>query len=384
VTSAAEVQLRLLKRLAARDAGEAQPGAFVGEVPASDYLSPARFALEQERVFAREPQVVAAECEVAGSGSCLATEIAGIGVLITRGADGALRAFRNACRHRSTRLVEPGAPCVKKALVCPYHGWTYDLAGRLIHVPRAEAFEGRERERERLTPVHVAARHGLVFASLEAFDADALTAPIAELADFGLAGHFAYRRVEREVRGNWKLTIDAFLEAYHVRHLHRGTIYRFFADSSAEVERAGPHIRALTARRALADADLDRAEDVRQLATPTYYVFPNAIAIFHPDYVSVVISTPLAPGRSRFTHVLAIPGEPADAAEAEHRHKSFELIDSGVFLAEDLFAVEAMQAGLESGASSSLLFGEHEFAALWFHESLGERCAAGVSAARSD
>ena len=366
-------QLSLLKRLAERPAGSVQPGAFVGEVPASHYLDAEHFALEQERVFRRLPSVVATDTELREPGSCLATELAGRGVLLIRDAEGELRAFKNACRHRSTRLVEPGSVCKKKALTCPYHGWTYDLAGRIVHVPHATAFCGKEQERTELVRVHALSRYGLVFASLCPID-DAFLSPIAELESMGLAECVLFRRSERVVNGNWKLVQDAFLDAYHIRQLHRDTIYRFFDDARAEVEHAGHHVRAVTARRTLGQApiDLERVTDLRELATPSYLVFPNTILIFHPDYASVLISTPLAPSRTRFSHAMLIPKAPANEVETKHWDKSFELIDAGVFEKEDLFTVEAMQAGLESGANPSLLFGAHEFPALWFHQSLAE------------
>src|SRR5205823_4460393 len=109
----------------------------------------------------------------------------------------------------------------KKAFVCPYHGWTYDLAGRRIHVPHEDSFEGRAGERTGLVPAFAAARHGFVWAALEPFDIAELLGPIDdELCSLGADHLTVYRRSAREVRANWKLIIDAFLDGYHIRHLH--------------------------------------------------------------------------------------------------------------------------------------------------------------------
>src|SRR5262249_16210950 len=154
-----------------------------------------------------------------------------------------------------------------------------------------------------------------------------------------LDGLFLHRRSIREVNGNWKLVIDAFLDGYHIRHLHRDTIYRFFTDARFEAERAGPRIRAVTARRALFEpGDLD----LRLRVTPRFLGFPRTSVILHPDYASILCLTPLAPNRTRFVHAMLVP----DRDRIDHWDKSFALIDEGVFAREDLAIVEAMQRGI--------------------------------------
>ena len=365
----------LARRLRARmESGPAtEPTSSVGEIDAGEYLSDERHAAESERVFRRLPQIVAVAGELSAPGACLVREVGGVSILVMRGADGAVRGFRNACRHRATALVD--APCTVKAIVCPYHGWTYDTTGALIHVPHPDAFDARCRERTGLIEVPLAIRHGLVFAALAPFELGDFLAPIdGELAALGIDRWPVYRRVTREVAGNWKLIIDAFLDAYHLRQLHRTTIYPFFADAWAEMESAGPHIRAVVARRGLAEANeaaLAGAE-FRSLVTPSYFVFPAANFILHPDYLSILTCQPLAAARTRFQHWMLIPALPDSEAAEAHWAKSFELIDSGVFAREDLRIVEAMQRGLASSGDRTVLFGRHEHASLWFHRQVSE------------
>jgi glycine betaine catabolism A len=350
-----------------------EEGSSVGEIEAAEYLSAERHAREQAQLFRRLPQIVAIDGELAARGACLAREVAGVSLLLVRGSDGVLRGFRNACRHRATALVD--APCTLKAIVCPYHGWTYDLAGSLIHVPHQDAFDATCRERTGLIEVPLAVRHGLVFAGLAPFDADDFLAPLGgELAALDADRWPVYRHATREVAGNWKLIIDAFLDAYHLRQLHRNTIYPYFADACAEMEPAGPHLRAVVARRGLAEADEAALEgaDFRSLVTPSYFLFPAAIFILHPDYLSLLTCQPLAVDRTRFTHWMMIPELPRSEAAAAHWQRSFELIDGGVFAREDLHIVEAMQRGLASSGDRTLLVGRHEHASLWFHRHVAE------------
>ncbi len=373
----------LVKRLLAQVEGAPAAGVRVGEIPSSHYASPARFEEERAAVFGRVPVLVAHESELAEAGSCVAVEVAGVSLLVVRGDDGSLKAFRNACRHRSTRLVAEDVPCKKKAFVCPYHGWTYDLGGRLIHVPHKESFRGHDASRTQLVDAYVASEQGFVWASLAPFEAGQHLEPIrGELESFGSPEWMVYRQSTREVRGNWKLIVDAFLDGYHIRHLHRDSVYRFFVDALYEAEPAGDHIRAATARRTLLEARPASLEsvDLRQLVTPSYLLYPNTIVVMHPDYASFLTATPLSADRSRFTHRMLIPKASRSDALDPHWAKSFTLIDEGVFSKEDLTVVEAMQRGIESGANETLLFGELEHAVLWFHDSL-ERT---LAAARSD
>lgn len=351
-------QVRLARKLLAQPDGRPED-ARSGEVPVGRYTEQGVFEREA-RLLARVPRPLLCSTDLPSTGACVPVEIGGVRVLVVRSEDG-VRAFRNACRHRSTELVHE--PCTKKAIVCPYHGWTYDLRGRRIHVPHADAFP--KDARDALVSVHAEERHGFIWLALEPFDLRAYLGSIDDdLAS--LSSLSVFRRKERHVRGNWKLVIDAFLDGYHIRQLHRDTIYRFFADARFEAERVGPHIRAITARRALFEAKSIDEASLRQLVTPSHLIFPSTITIFHPDYASVLVMEPLAPDETRFTHVMLVP----PGGEEAHWNKSFTLIDEGVFAREDLAIVEAMQRGMQTGANDNVLFGELEHGSLWFHETL--------------
>jgi Rieske 2Fe-2S family protein len=362
-------QVELLRRLEGQLDGARPWGARVGEVPVAEYTTPARFEAERDAIFARRPSVVAHRHELAEAGACLTVEVAGVPLVLVRGADGELRAFRNACRHRATELVAEQGPCRRKAFVCRYHGWTYDLSGRLIHVPHSEAFCGGDLARGGLVPAYAGERHGLVWAGLEPFDLAAYLGPLdAELSEVKSEGWSVYCRSSCEVRGNWKLVTDAFLESYHIQRLHKDTLARFFVDSLAEAEPAGLHIRAAAARKRLVERD--QGAPVRERMTPNYVLFPNAIFVLHPDYASLILLVPLAADLTRFVHVMAIAEAPKTDAEQAHWAKSFRLIDEGVLAAEDLAVIEAMQRGMRAGSDRTLLFGGLEHPALWLHETV--------------
>ena len=111
---------------------------------------------------------------------------------------------------------------------------------------------------------------------------------------------------------------------------------------------------------------------MRDLATPSFLIFPNTVLILHPDYTSVLVMTPLAVDRVRFEHTLIVPRDRAGAALADHYAASFELIEGGVFQAEDLAACESIQRGLAAGADDALVCGGLERAVPRFHRAIDD------------
>src|SRR5204863_7595664 len=118
-------------------------------------------------------------------------------LLVVRGADGKVRAFRNACRHRGTQVAS-GSGCAK-VFVCPYHAWTYTLEGKLRHVPHEEGFPGLDKSTHGLVPVAVEEKLGLVFISQEKKDLTVDPLPVMIRSDQPM-----YAATERELEVNWK------------------------------------------------------------------------------------------------------------------------------------------------------------------------------------
>ena len=106
-------------------------------IPSTWYYDPAIAERERERIFANAWQCVGRVDQVAENGRYFTAEIAGEKILVIRGDDGMVRAFFNVCRHRAAPILTDDTGCVGK-LRCQYHGWTYDLAGRLKGTPEFE------------------------------------------------------------------------------------------------------------------------------------------------------------------------------------------------------------------------------------------------------
>ena len=134
-------------------------GQEVWREPVANYRSEQRLAAEIEQILRRSPTPFCPSAALPEAGSYVAREAAGVPIVVVRGTDGEVRAFRNACRHRGMQVAS-GSGCAR-AFVCRYHGWTYNLEGRLRHIPHEEGFPGFDKDAHPLVPVAASERLGL-------------------------------------------------------------------------------------------------------------------------------------------------------------------------------------------------------------------------------
>lgn len=360
--------------------GERIMGNETGTVPADHYTDPAHWQREQEFVFKQWP-IVAAHSSELTAGSALPFDALGVPIVLTRSGDGRARAFFNVCRHRGMALIgaegpEPAKAKPCKSLVCPYHGWAYELDGRLRHRLHAETFDGIDPAMLNLVELPCDEAGGLIFVKRSpgaAFSAATFLQGLdTHLQWLGLADMKVFRKVDRVYDANWKLTVDAFLEGYHIRVLHRDTIYPFFADAYTVNLHAGPHQDTLVARRTAFEA-FETPRDryaLCKLATPTQLLFPNTFLIWHPDYVSLIGMFSPAPDKVRWVHTMLIPPDRIGDDWTAHWEKTFRLIEETVFQREDIATAVAIQRGLASGANVGMHAGRLETEVLRFHRGI--------------
>ena len=358
--------------LAHLEAGTLALAPDVFRVPAAHYVDEARFRLELERVWRRLPLMLAFSAELSSPGDYKALLAAGVPVLLSRGADGALRAFVNTCSHRGAQLVPEGSGTARR-FVCPYHAWTYDERGALVGITQAAEFGELDKSCHGLTALPVAERAGLVFVVLDprgALDIDAfLCGYDALLAHFGFERWHLVER--REVAGpNWKIAYDGYLDLYHLPYLHKNTFGASFPNR-ALYHAFGPHQRVdspnplLTKLAGRPEADWD----VRHLLGGVWTIFPHvSIASFDAGGRGVLVSQ-LFPGSTPLesitvqTYLMEKPPGPEQKAAAE---KMFELL--GFVVREEDYATGLrQQRALATGAKSHVLFGRNEGGGQRFH-----------------
>jgi phenylpropionate dioxygenase-like ring-hydroxylating dioxygenase large terminal subunit len=361
-----EIQVELIRRALdniERRRSDADGEPF--ELSVDRYLDPA--ILERDRALLRAlPIAVGFASQVASPGDFITHDHAGVPLLVTRDRQGALRAFINACRHRGTRIADACGRAER--LVCPYHGWSYNLSGRLEGVPHRQEFAGIDLERRSLIELPVWQRFGLVFACLTPGSAPR-TFPFAE--DLGeLDSHVLYAPSERTRRMNWKLMMDGSWESYHFRVTHAKTIAPLFFDNTGVFDFVEPDIRMVLPKRSILDLrDADPATfRIRAHANILYGLFPNTIVLMQPDHAMVLTMWPAAVDRTTVTAGMLIPEAPSTEKARAHWDKNEAIFWSAI--EEDAAMGERIQSTLASGANRSLLFGRSEHLIGKFHRAL--------------
>ncbi|MDX1499733.1 MAG: aromatic ring-hydroxylating dioxygenase subunit alpha [Woeseiaceae bacterium] len=184
------------------------------------YVEPEIFALELERILLADWLLAGHESELPQAGDYKVIEVAGESAIIVRGADGALRAFANVCRHRGSLVCLEASGSVRR-FTCPYHGWMYDLEGRLVAARDMPA--DFEQGAHGLKSLSVETLGGLLLLSFAA-SPPAVSRARAEMAEpLGLFGFenlkvAAHRRYP--IPANWKLAVENYAECYHCATAH--------------------------------------------------------------------------------------------------------------------------------------------------------------------
>ena len=223
------------------------------------YTSRDVFDLDMAAIFARHWLFVAAAAELPEPGDFVTVEVGPASVMIVRDDEGQVRAFHNVCRHRGSRILDDKCGSVGN-LVCPYHHWTYNVDGRLLHAENQPA--AFDRGRFGLKPVHVRTVGGLVFICL-AGEPPADFAEVAArvepyLAPYELGRTKVAHQVDLVERGNWKLVMENNRECYHCDG-HPELLSAYFPLHGYTAEDVPPRLRRVWERFERACADLQAA-----------------------------------------------------------------------------------------------------------------------------
>jgi glycine betaine catabolism A len=278
-------------------------------LPQRYFVSPGIFAQEQERIFSTPWLVVGHQNEIANSGDYFTQTIAGESLIVLRNQEGAIRAFYNVCRHRGTRLCEEKSGRLRETIRCPYHAWTYGLDGKLIGAPHMDKIEGFDKSAHSLHTLTVALWEGFIFLSLAPQPApfEKVFAPLAgKFAHWNLPNLRSARRIEYDVRANWKLIFENYSECYHCPLVHP-TLSKLTPYDSAENDLCeGPflggfmpvtrgHSLTMSGNACAMPVGNIKAEDHHRVFY--YSIFPNMLLSMHPDYVMVHQVWPQSPDR---------------------------------------------------------------------------------------
>ncbi len=345
--------------------GTTDRGDEVWREPVENYRSEDRFRRELA-LLRRLPVPFCPSAALRQPGSYVARTAAGVPLLVVRGQDGTLRAFRNVCRHRGAEVAS-GTGCAR-TFVCPYHGWTYGLDGRLERVHQETGFPDLDKDTHGLVPVRVQERSGIVFVTQdpsapERDPGEGLPELIGPDQDL-IAAH------DNEADINWKVSIEGSIEGYHIRFGHPDTFYPYGYDNVNVVEHAGLNSRVTFPFRRIEKLKevppAERRIDGR--VTYVYHLFPNSLVTVLSHHTILVVLEPLGPGRTRnIAYSLAHTDGEATSIETAKRDAAF-VTQTGA--PEDRALAESIQRTMDSEANEFFTFGHFESAIVHFHRNL--------------
>lgn len=353
-----------------------------GPIPAGPYYRDDYFELEREAIFKRSWLQVGHVCELEEPGSYILRplEFADASILITRGKDGAIRAFHNVCTHRGTRLVTEESG-VRSTFTCPYHAWTFGNDGQLRSAPDFERFY-IDKKQCGLPPVAVDVCAGLIFINLDSSPEQSLhqyLGPLVEqLETLPVARATTFTEYVYDIDANWKLTYDNFQENYHLRFIHPrsgggGAVgpdnqfgyperYGFYGEHRAQTIWSNPApilspTQLLAFGRLVPDL-MEKGLMDGPHGRDYYALFPNFFLIGNPVQHFSHTVIPISARKSRGVFRIYWVGD--DSSASERFGREFSMVNLRDVHSEDRAVIEAGQRGLASGALEYIHFQEQE------------------------
>ena len=343
-----------------------------GPIPAGPYYRDDYFELEREAIFKRSWLHIGHVCELPEPGSFIVRylDFAKASILITRGKDGAIRAFHNVCTHRGTELV-PEAEGRRSSFTCRYHAWTFGNDGELRAAPDIERFYVDPKDCG-LTKVAVDACAGLIFVNLDPSPKQSLRAFIGPLAEQmetrPVAKATTFTEYVYEIEANWKLTYDNFQENYHLRFIHpRSGAAAGGGDKPfgypVECGLHGPHrtqliwshpappitpVQGFAMGKGAAMAYADAGLAPSRLDKQYFALFPNVFLFGSPGTHFSHTVFPISATRSRGVIRLYWIGD--DDSASKRFAREYGMATALDIHSEDRAVIEAGQRGLNSGA----------------------------------
>ena len=303
-----------------------------------------------------------------------AVTVGDVGALLTRSGDD-VRMFANTCRHRGHELLADGATSVRQSIVCPYHAWTYDLAGHVQAAPGFREVDGFEPARPRaggaagagLGRVGVRPRRDHRRRRCRSRSTSASWAGIVEPyapATLRLADRHTY-----EVAANWKVLAENYHECYHCPLIHPELCQVTPPTSGDNYDLPGAWVGgSMVLRDGMATMSLTGESGghpipgVDPTAVEYVHLLPNLLVSAHPDYVMTHRLLPLAPGRTWVECSWYLrPGADGTVPDPSYAVEFWDLTNR-----QDWAACESVQRGLASPHFSPGPFAPNEDAVARF------------------
>lgn len=408
----------------------ATPGAWSppaeGRIPKSRYLDPAFLQLELDRIFARTWLFAGPVADLDRSGAYFTFELGDESVVVVRNGQ-TVHALHNACAHRGRRVREAGLGHAQ-SFRCPYHLWEYGLDGVLQRRPEPESFgECAPAARPRLRPVAVETWGGFAWVNFAPHPeplADFLGPVGAALAAYRLEEYALSEDQTVDLPCNWKVGVDAFNEAYHLRAVHPQLLqmldeqhvelellgrhscirvpFGLTSPSLPEREAVNDHLKYLLTEAGLdparfpgpasavrgaiqrflrqrADLDLSALTDAQLTDNHQYYVFPNLTLNIYAMKLMVLRHRPHPTDPNRMLldqqQYVRVPRNTQRPPRPKPEKFPYGKGSLGFVTDQDTFNLVRVQRGMRSSGFDGLVLGENERRIRHMHHTIDEYLA---------
>ncbi|MCW1402823.1 aromatic ring-hydroxylating dioxygenase subunit alpha [Novosphingobium sp. MW5] len=209
------------------------------------YISADFARREMESMWTRTWQFACREEHIPEAGDYYVYDIGPYSFIVTRTDDGSIKAHFNACLHRGTKLKPSGTAGYAADIKCPFHGWTWNLDGTNKKVLCPRDFPHVDQDKLTLPEARVETLGGFVWINMDA-DAPGLrdylgAKAVEHIEAWKLEDRYIYCHVQKSYPANWKLTVEAFMEAYHVLDTHP-QVAPSNADANSQYDVYGEHV----------------------------------------------------------------------------------------------------------------------------------------------
>jgi Rieske 2Fe-2S family protein len=375
---------------ARRDPGYAGLTTLLDSLPASSYFDPAQYSLEMSRVWRRNWICVCRSSELGTARSYRTLDLGDQSILIVRGEDEVARAFHNTCRHRGSalcRTAEGRFPA--SGIICPYHGWRYNLRGELVQTGSAQHGDGFERRDFPLYGLPVNEWNGFVFTALTPepppFSAS-FDLPLNRLDDWQLGELAVGHRLSKTIECNWKVFWENYNECLHCPGVHprlaqlvpifgralleRRDDPRWQDHAGDDDPKYGGGLRAGAESWSMdgkpVGVPFPKLSPADRKAGHIYLTcLPSMFLVAHVDYVRVVRLRPLGPERTEMSiEFLFLPETLAD--RQRDLRNAIEFTD--IVMSEDAAICELNQRGLHALPHAAGVLMPEEYAVRQFQD----------------
>lgn len=351
-------------------------------IPAGRYTDPAFLALELEHLWRKSWLYALHRDELPEPGSYRMWNKTGSPIILVRDKTDTIRAFYNSCRHRGAPLIENDHGKTQ-GFFCRYHGWTYDLSGKLNAVREQRDFPDFDKSCMGLKEVRCEAFGNWIFIN-EDRDAPPLLETLGRVPqDWENLDIHNLRHIDSqsfEIACNVKVLIDAFLETYHLKSIHPQTVDRFL-DSRGTFIQLFPHGHSTmtTPHRdedwrdpgAAGMPEIPGAEEIFTHQNPSYHLFPNFVT--PPSATGIPILT-FWPKTTR-TMTVDVHWFGPDGSQG-HELWPTRISNLGRILEEDTQFAPKIQESVETKGFDGLYLSYQERRIYHWHEELDRRIGA--------